>query len=154
MSSSPASTWSRIAPASSSRGRPGIRRLADGQGGVGLASSVPTFFPAVDGRYVDGGVGSYANPCYLAAYEAVYCLHWDPAETTLLSFGTGRFPQGLHPGQANKLMAWEWLDPVLGTFGQSADTQQVHLTATMFPGLDFRRFQVDLPREHRHGWGR
>jgi predicted acylesterase/phospholipase RssA len=108
------------------------------------SSSVPTFFPAVEDRFVDGGVGSYANPCYLAAYEAVYCLHWEPAETTLLSFGTGRFPQGLRPGQANKLMAWQWLDPVLGAFGQSADTQQVHLTATMFPGLDFRRFQVDL----------
>ncbi len=35
-----------------------------------LASScVPTYFPPVEGRYVDGGVGSYANPCYLAAYE-------------------------------------------------------------------------------------
>jgi hypothetical protein len=33
---------------------------------------------------------------------------------------------------------------VLGAFGQSADTQQVHLTATMFPDLDFRRYQVDL----------
>jgi len=41
-------------------------------------------------------------------------------------------------------MAWEWLDPVLGAFGQSTDTQQVHLTATMFPDLDFRRYQVDL----------
>ncbi len=108
------------------------------------SSSVPTFFPAVDDRYVDGGVGSYANPCYLAAYEAQFCRNWDPAETTLLSFGTGRFPSGLKPGQANKLWPWNWLDPVLGAFLQSADTQQVHLTATLFKGLDFRRFQVDL----------
>lgn len=108
------------------------------------SSSVPTFFPAVDDRYVDGGVGSYANPCYLAAYEAQFCQHWDPAETTLLSFGTGRFPSGLKPGQANKLWPWNWLDPVMGAFLQSADTQQVHLTATLFKGLDFRRFQVDL----------
>lgn len=108
------------------------------------SSSVPTFFPAVDDRYVDGGVGSYANPCYLAAYEAQFCLNWDPAETTLISFGTGRFPSGLKPGQANKLWPWNWLDPILGAFLQSADTQQVHLTATLFKGLDFRRFQVDL----------
>jgi len=108
------------------------------------SSSVPTFFPAVDDRYVDGGVGSYANPCYLAAYEAQYCLNWDPAETTLISLGTGQFPGGLKPDQANKLWPWEWLDPVLGAFLQSADIQQEHLTATMFPGLDFRRFQVHL----------
>ena len=93
---------------------------------------------------MDGGVGSYANPCYLAAYEAQFCLNWDPAETTLISFGTGRFPSGLKPGQANKLWPWNWLDPILGAFLQSADTQQVHLTATLFKGLDFRRFQVDL----------
>lgn len=108
------------------------------------SSSVPTFFPAVEDRYVDGGVGSYANPCYIAAYEAIYCQHWDPAETTLISLGTGRYPHGLKPGQANKLMAWEWLDPVLGAFGQSSDDQQIQLTGTLFPGLDFRRFQVDM----------
>ena len=35
-----------------------------------LAScTVPTYFPTVAGRYVDGGVGSYSNPSYLAAYE-------------------------------------------------------------------------------------
>lgn len=108
------------------------------------SSSVPTFFPAVEDRYVDGGVGSYANPCYIAAFEARYVLGWDPAETTLISLGTGRFPQGLPPGKANKLWPWEWLDPVLGAFLQSADEQQVQATATLYQGLDFRRFQVDL----------
>ena len=42
------------------------------------SSSIPTYFPVVAGRYVDGGVGSYANPCYMAAYEARFCLGWDP----------------------------------------------------------------------------
>ena len=42
------------------------------------SSSVPTFFPAVEDRYVDGGVGSYANPCYIAAFEAKHVLGWDP----------------------------------------------------------------------------
>ncbi len=108
------------------------------------SSSVPTFFPAVEDRYVDGGVGSYANPCYYAAFEALNCLNWDPAETTLISLGTGHFPQGLKPGQANRLWPWEWLDPVLGAFLQSADVQQVHLVDTLFGGMDFRRFQVDM----------
>ncbi len=108
------------------------------------SSSVPTFFPVVDGRYVDGGVGSYANPCYLAAYEAQFCLKWDPKETTLISLGTGRDPQGVKPGQPGHFMAWDWLTPTLGAFLSSADDQQVHLVKTFFQDLDFRRFQVDL----------
>lgn len=112
-----------------------------------LAScAVPTYFPVVEGRYVDGGVGSYANPCYIAAYEARYCLGWDLAETTLISLGTGRDPATRRPGDANRYRAWHWLGPVLGAFMQSADDQQVHLVETFFRSLDFRRFQVDLDR--------
>ena len=107
------------------------------------SSSVPTYFPAVDGHLVDGGVGAYCNPCYLAAYELVRCLEWKPAETTLISLGTGRDPKprGVRP---NRWMAWDWILPVVGAFLQSADEQQVHLVQTFFDDLDFRRFQVDL----------
>ena len=108
------------------------------------SSSVPTFFPVVEGRYVDGGVGSYSNPCYLATYEASFCLGWDPAETTLISLGTGRDPQTLLPGEADRFWAWDWINPVLGAFLRSADDQQVHLVSVFFQDLDFRRFQVDL----------
>ena len=108
------------------------------------SSSVPTYFPTVEGRYVDGGVGSYTNPCYLAACEARFCLDWDPAETTLISLGTGRDPHTLQPGDADRFWAWDWIGPVLGAFLQSADDQQVHLVRTFFEQLDFRRFQVDL----------
>jgi uncharacterized protein len=108
------------------------------------SSSVPTYFPVVDGRYVDGGVGSYANPCYLAAYEAQYCLKWDPKETTLISLGTGRDPHGLKPRSPGRFMAWDWIGPTLDAFMESAADQQVHLVDTFFKDLDFRRFQVDL----------
>lgn len=108
------------------------------------SSSVPTFFPVVDGRYVDGGVGSYANPCYLAAYEASLVVGWEPAETTLVSLGTGRNPHTLEPGDADQFRAWHWIGPVLDAFVQSATEQQVHLVGTFFDRLDFRRFQVDL----------
>ncbi len=108
--------------------------------------TVPTYFPPVEGRYLDGGVGSYGNPCYLAAYEARFCLEWDPAETTLISLGTGREPHTLQPGEANRWWAWDWLGPVLGAFLQTADDQQVHLVRTFFEQLDFRRFQVDFDR--------
>jgi predicted acylesterase/phospholipase RssA len=108
------------------------------------SSTVPTYFPAVDGRYVDGGVGSYSNPCYLAAYEARYCLLWDPRETTLISLGTGRSPHHHDPDRANDMFAWQWITPVLDAFQQSAADQQVHLVDQFFKELDFRRFQVDL----------
>jgi hypothetical protein len=108
------------------------------------SSSVPTYFPVVDGRLVDGGVGSYANPCYLAAYEASFCLHWKPEETTLISLGTGREPPTIQPGQPARFWPWNWLGPTLGAFLSSADDQQVHLVETFFDKVDFRRYQVDL----------
>jgi len=108
------------------------------------SSSVPTFFPPIEGRYVDGGVGAYTNPCYLAAYEILYCLKWNLDETTLISLGTGRDPHGVRPGQPESFHAWEWITPLLDAFLHSADDQQVHLVETFFERLDFRRFQVNL----------
>lgn len=108
------------------------------------SSSVPTYFPPVAGRYLDGGVGSYANPCYLAAYEALYVLNWDPAETTIISLGTGKSPRAKDAANADAWYAWQWVEPMLGAFLQSADDQQVALTAQIHRDLDFRRFQVDL----------
>ena len=108
------------------------------------SSSVPSYFPPVENRYVDGGVGSYHNPCYIAAYEARFVLEWDPAETTLISLGTGREPHSLDPNQIKQFWPWHWISPVLGAFQQSSDDQQVHLVNTFFEQLDFRRFQVNL----------
>jgi predicted acylesterase/phospholipase RssA len=108
------------------------------------SSSVPSYFPPVENRYVDGGLGSYHNPCYVAAYEAQYVLEWDPAETTLISLGTGREPHSLDPNQIKQFWPWHWISPVLGAFQQSSDDQQVHLVNTFFKQLDFRRFQVNL----------
>jgi predicted acylesterase/phospholipase RssA len=111
------------------------------------SSSVPTYFPTVDGRFVDGGVGAYSNPCYIAAYEARFVLDWDPSETTLISLGTGRDPHHLKPTEVRHFWTWDWVGPILGAFLRSADDQQVHLVDTFFDQLDFRRFQVNL-QEH------
>lgn len=111
---------------------------------VQASCTVPTYFPVVDGRYIDGGVGAYANPCYLAAYEASQILGWDPAETTLLSFGTGRSPYTFSQQLARRLLPWEWIARIFGAFLQSADDQQVHLVQSFFANLDFRRYQIDL----------
>ena len=106
--------------------------------------SVPTYFPVVDGRYVDGGVGAYTNPCYLAAYEAQMCLNWDPKDTTLISIGTGRVPGGLKKGEASRFNPLQWVMPLIDTFIADASDQQVRMVQQFFPELDFRRFQVDL----------
>ncbi|HTP00294.1 MAG TPA: patatin-like phospholipase family protein [Anaerolineales bacterium] len=108
------------------------------------SSSVPTYFPPIDGRYIDGGVGSYANPCYLAAYELNFCLGWKPEETTLLSFGTGRPPSAFKPGEPERAQAWTWIEPLVDAVIASTTDQQVRLVETFFKKLDFRRFQVDL----------
>lgn len=111
---------------------------------VQASCTVPTYFPLVENRYIDGGVGSYANPCYVAAYEAQECLHWDLAETTLISIGTGRSPYSYDPAKAQRIWLLDWIKRILGVFSQSANDQQVHLVETFFKDLDFRRFQIDL----------
>lgn len=110
-----------------------------------LAScTVPTYFPIVEGKYIDGGVGSYGNPCYLAAYEAALCLDWNPSETTLISLGTGRERSEFMPYKANHWFPWQWLEPILGAFLSDASDQQVRVVQKFFKEMDFRRFQIDI----------
>lgn len=112
---------------------------------VVASCTVPTYFPVFKGRYVDGGVGSYSNPCYIAAFEATLCLEdWQPEETTLISLGTGSTETGLEEGQANGFRVWNWVGPLLDAFTVDAARQQVHLVHRFFEKLDFRRFQIKL----------
>jgi uncharacterized protein len=111
---------------------------------VMASAAAPTYFPSIDGRYVDGGVGSYGNPCYLAAYEIMFRLGWKLEETTLISIGTGRDPNTIKPGEVNHFLPLTYITPILGAFQDSAADQQVDLVNQLFDGLDFRRFQVDL----------
>jgi hypothetical protein len=110
------------------------------------SAAAPTYFPAVEGRYIDGGVGSYGNPCYLAAFEIKFMLGWKPEETTLISIGTGRGPNTIKQGEVNHILPLGYINPILDAFQVSAADQQVGLVEKLFTGLDFRRFQVDLKR--------
>jgi predicted acylesterase/phospholipase RssA len=111
---------------------------------VRASCSVPTYFPILENRYIDGGIGSYSNPCYIAAYEAKECLKWNLTETTLISIGTGRNPNRFDPKTVSQSRAWDWIGQIIGAFSQSADDQQVNLVETSFRTLDFRRFQINL----------
>ncbi len=109
------------------------------------SAAAPTYFPSVEGRFIDGGIGSYNNPCYLAAYEIQYGLPWKPEETTLISIGTGRDQGRLAPGAVDRFLPPQYVGPLIDAFTQCAADQQVDLVNKLFTGLDFRRFQVDLP---------
>lgn len=116
------------------------------------SAAAPTYFPSVDGRFIDGGVGSFNNPCYLAAFEIAFFLSskkrgdemWKPEETTLISLGTGRSTGNPKVGAINHFLPLQYIGHILDAFSHSADDQQVFLTDTFFRGLDFRRYQVDI----------
>ncbi|MBN1428318.1 MAG: patatin-like phospholipase family protein [Anaerolineae bacterium] len=120
--------------------------------------------------WVDGGVGSYSNPCYMAAYEIAFCLRergWRLDNTTLISIGTGNNPmeqtwktrlRNIFGTQRNPTQLWgpEWIFPAIDTFLHDADQAQTRLVRHFFcdavvertgdpkAGLDFRRFDIDL----------
>jgi hypothetical protein len=123
------------------------------------STAVPTVFPVVKGRYVDGGVGSYSNPCFIAAFEALFCAGYYTDEVTIISLGTGRDDYRLRQDVAVRFNQWDWIPVVLGSFLTDCNDQQVRTVATLFrkgrelphewrsfvSGIDFRRFQVRLP---------
>lgn len=108
------------------------------------STAAPTYFPSVDGSFIDGGVGSYNNPCYLAAYEIQFILPWKLEETTLISIGTGRDPGNIKKGQVDHFLPIQYINPLLDAFIHSAADEQVDLVKKLFKKLDFRRFQVDM----------
>ncbi len=153
---------------------------------VMASSVVPTVFPVYEHDYrkmpddppeeswlplkrfwLDGGVGSYSNPSYMAAYEIAFCLGargWRLDNTTLISIGTGIDPlqemwderlRGLFGKRSPRdFLGPEWVLPVVDTFLHDAASQQVKLVRHFFThapadragdpqaGLDFRRFNV------------
>jgi len=112
---------------------------------VVASSTVPTYFPVFEGRYIDGGVGSYSNPCYIAAFEIAFLLEdWKPEETTLISIGTGHTKTGLKEGEASRFHLVKWVGPILDAFTVDAARQQVDLVRYGFDKLDFRRFNIEL----------
>lgn len=121
-------------------------------------------------QWVDGGVGSYSNPCYMAAYEIAFCLRdqgWRLDNTTLISIGTGKDPlekvwdarlRNTFGMKRKPIDFWgpEWIFPSVDTFLRDANQQQIRLVRHFFceavakrandpnAGLDFRRFDINF----------
>jgi patatin-like phospholipase/acyl hydrolase len=110
------------------------------------SAAAPTYFdpwpmPApVSGKLVDGGVGVAGNPVYQACVEAFYYSPgYLPEQTTVISFGTGRFVRKSDPH-----LITDWLTWVLDALLHSPEEQQTELVARHYPGTTFYRLEPAL----------
>jgi uncharacterized protein len=121
-------------------------------GGVGLldcataSAAAPTYFDPwtmpdpVGGKVVDGGVGVTGNPVYQACVEAFcYTEGYRPADTTVISFGTGRFVQ-----RADPHLIMDWLNWVLDALLHAPQEQQTEIVARHYPDALFYRLEASL----------
>jgi hypothetical protein len=128
----------------------GTIRLSDA---VLASISAPTYFPPhsalVDGvrhTWVDGGVGVAGNPSYHAAVEALHYSAglYQPGETRMLSFGTGRRPHEIDAARGNILQWGSW---VLTELLEDAGDWQTYVVRKEYNEtgrIDLRRYQLDL----------
>ncbi len=131
----------------------GEMRLADA---VEASGSAPTYFRPL-GRYIDGGVGAFNNPCYQAAREALYYYgkkhnsdKYVDGKVRMLSFGAGRAVNVMAEGEAERKSVIDWALYVLNALMDDANEHQVSATYTDYHltgRLDFRRYQVEMSRE-------
>jgi hypothetical protein len=128
-------------------------RLADA---VEASGSAPTYFRPL-GRYIDGGVGAFNNPCYQAAREVMYYYRkkhgpdrYPEGQVRMLSFGAGRAVNTMEEGEAERKSILDWALYVIEEAMDDANDQQVSATYTDYHltgRLEFRRYQVELSRE-------
>ena len=117
------------------------------------SAAAPTYFEPwpmqdpVSGKLVDGGVGVTGNPVYQACVEAFYYHDgYVPAETTVVSLGTGRYISVENPAGLLGWLTW-----VLDTVLQAPEEQQTEIVARhLVPeGLKLYRrdftMQEDIP---------
>jgi hypothetical protein len=138
-----------------------------------LASSVAPIFLEPFRIWVDGGVGSFSNPCYQATVEATeyftgllrrdYQTKHDDLDymhdnVIHFSFGTGAQPANIREEQKVRDMLFhEWLLYVISETLDEANKDQVRLTEDRFSRgnnwyseqvnhrrVDFRRYQLVL----------
>jgi len=127
--------------------RTGSLRLADC---VTASASAPTYFapwvvPGV-GTLVDGGAGVAGNPVYQAcveAFEYTEAGRYEPAETVVVSLGTGRYLDRRRP---TWLGSWLWW--ILSELFRSPGEQQTELVQRHYAAAPFYRLDIRLPRDY------
>jgi uncharacterized protein len=126
-------------------GRTGGLLLADC---VTASAAAPTYFAPwpieTIGLLVDGGVGVAGNPVYQACVEAFdYTGDYQPAETIIISLGTGRFLDRPRP-----TWLWPWVEWVLGELLRSPGEQQTELVQRHYRDAALYRIDARLPRDY------
>ena len=125
------------------------------------SSCIPTYFPPVPispksgetpTRYlVDGGVGNFENPAFVAAWEMCYPQNpdenrrYDPETVTIYSFGTGYQPTEVYRkkfGLPTNWWALDWSQRVIDMFLVDAVREQSRTLISTYQGIDLRRFQL------------
>ena len=118
---------------------------------VEASMSAPTYFKPL-GRFVDGGVGTFKNTCYVAAVEALrYSKNqngknlYDEGKVAVYSFGTGASFDRQPADTAQKHGLLDWVHYVIGIGMQDANKQQVDIAARELcdteHAIEFRRYQ-------------
>ncbi|HSI99192.1 MAG TPA: patatin-like phospholipase family protein [Patescibacteria group bacterium] len=136
--------WYFVRDTPANSGRAGSFRLAD----VATASAAaPTYFQpwAIDGvgELIDGGIGVAGNPVYQACVEAfAYTDRYEPSSTTVVSLGTGRYPNRTRPA-----WLWPWLGWLLSELLRSPAEQQTELVQRHWPETAFHRIDVELEHD-------
>lgn len=128
-------------------GRTGGLRLVDC---LTASAAAPTYFQPAKvsglddrGPMVDGGTGVAGNPVYQACVEAfTYCSGYQPADTIVVSLGTGQFFDRRRP-----TWIYSWLEWVLTELLRSPGEQQTELVDRHFGEATFYRIDVVLPRD-------
>jgi hypothetical protein len=110
------------------------------------SAAAPTYFAPwkigadQPGTLVDGGVGVTGNPVYQTCVEAFYYTSgYVPAETTVISLGTGRFPPEKEPKSI-----WSWLGWILAELLRSPGEQQTEIVHRHFTEVAFYRLDPDI----------
>lgn len=101
--------------------------------------------------YTDGGVGSYGNPAYIAAEEAITFQYHSPDTVTVLSFGTGWVEEDNYVKEVGDPTKWAGLDwalnaPLIVT-ADATRTQSIDILDEYGRTFDLRRFQFSLEKD-------
>src|SRR5688572_19518481 len=121
------------------------------------SSSAPTFLPVVTRRgryYIDGGVGSYANPVSIATRELIEWGGYATNQVSIFSFGTGwvgeaDFLRATGTPDNWRIYKWATTIPIL-LLGDAARAKSLDIIVDFIldqppgQGIDFRRFQIQL----------
>ncbi|MCA1569165.1 MAG: patatin-like phospholipase family protein [Chloroflexi bacterium] len=124
--------------------RAGGFRLADA---VTASAAAPTYFRpwpiAPIGELIDGGIGVAGNPVYQACVEAFEYTHaYEPADTLVVSLGTGRLLRRQRP-----TWLWPWVGWLLSELLRSPAEQQTEIVHRHYPQAPFYRLDLELERE-------